>query len=571
MPLTKLKKSPRKFLRLLKKNDLILVLIFLIGIFFRFYNLNWDEGYSFHPDERNIAASVSRIRFFSQMNPQFFAYGSFPIYLYRATGDLLNYLFKDDDWNYNWAKINVVGRWWSAFFSSLTLIFVYKLATKLFNNKVGMIAFFLTAFTAFLIQTAHFAVTESLLTFFIVIIVYLSLNILEKPSFSQSLKLVLTCGLALSTKISALTFFLPPTFAFLYLAAKNFKEKQFDRVISNLFNLFSFLLLSFCLFLIVCPFTLLDFEKFMESMKYEGGIVTGRLIVCYVYQFIKTQPYIYWVKNWVFTQGPLLALTSVLSFSYIIYLTLRERNIRFILLVIWPIVYFAIVGRWFAKFVRYLAPLYPFLAIFSAKFLVDFNRTFKNLKFILFLVLTTTFLYSLAFETIYFRPQTRILASNWIYQNIPPGAKVLTEHWDDGLPVSTELGNPGFYRIEQLTIYEPDNQEKINYYAKKLSEADYIVINSRRLYGTLINLPERYPITSRYYKLLFSGELGYEKVAQFTSYPALKIGKWQIEFNDDSSEETFQVYDHPKVMIFKNRKKFSREILLERLYHETLY
>ena len=567
----KLKKSPKKLLKPLKNNKLILILIFLTGTFFRFYNLNWDEGYNFHPDERNIAASVSRIRFFSQMNPQFFAYGSFSIYLYRATGDLLNYFLKDNDWNYNWAKINVVGRWWSAFFSSLTLIFVYKLATRLFGNKVGLIAFFLTAFTAFLIQTAHFAVTESLLTFFIVVIVYLSLNILEKPSFSQVLKLVLACGLALSTKVSALTFFLPPTFAFLYMTAKNLKEKKFDRTISNIFILFSFLILSFFLFLIICPFTLLDFKKFMESMRYEGGIVTGRLVVCYVYQFIKTKPYVYWIKNWFFTQGPLLALTSIFGWFYIIYLTIRKKDTRFLLLIIWPIVYFAIVGKWFAKFVRYLAPLYPFLAIFSSKFLVDFNKTFKNFKFISFSVLATSFLYSFAFMSVYFNPQTRILASNWIYQNIPPGVKILTEHWDDGLPVSTKLGNPEFYQIEQLTIYEPDTQEKINYYAEKLFEADYIVINSRRLYGTLINLPEKYPITSRYYKLLFSGKLGYEKVAQFTSYPALKIGRWKIEFNDDNSEETFQVYDHPKVMIFRNREGLPREVLLERLLYEATY
>jgi len=72
--------------------------------------------------------------------------------------------------------------------------------------------------------------------------------------------------------------------------------------------------------------------------------------------------------------------------------------------------------------------------------------------------------------------------------------------------------------------------------------------------GDLINLPEKYPITSRYYQLLFGGQLGYQKVAQFTSYPSL----FGIKINDDKSEETFQVYDHPKVMIFKNKKKLNR-------------
>ena len=68
------------------------------------------------------------------------------------------------------------------------------------------------------------------------------------------------------------------------------------------------------------------------------------------------------------------------------------------------------------------------------------------------------------------------------------------------------------------------------------------------MYGTLINLPEKYPITSHYYKMLFTSKLGYTEVAKFTSYPSL-LG---FEINDDTSEETFQVYDHPEVRIFKN-------------------
>ena len=86
MPLNWDKKFVRRFLQMLKKIILdkkfytlsfISCLIFLAGIF-RFYNLNWDLGNYFHPDERNIANAVSQIYFFSQLNPHFFAYGVFP-------------------------------------------------------------------------------------------------------------------------------------------------------------------------------------------------------------------------------------------------------------------------------------------------------------------------------------------------------------------------------------------------------------------------------------------------------------------------------------------------------------
>jgi hypothetical protein len=58
-----------------------------------------------------------------------------------------------------------------------------------------------------------------------------------------------------------------------------------------------------------------------------------------------------------------------------------------------------------------------------------------------------------------------------------------------------------------------------------------------------------YPLTNQYYKDLFSGQLGFEKIAEFTSYPTIPFINVQIK--DDSADESFTVYDHPKIIIFK--------------------
>ena len=63
-----------------------------------------------------------------------------------------------------------------------------------------------------------------------------------------------------------------------------------------------------------------------------------------------------------------------------------------------------------------------------------------------------------------------------------------------------------------------------------------------------------YTNTAEYYKKLFAGDLGFTKIAEFTSYPTLSIGKLQMTINDDSADESFTVYDHPKIMIFKKIK-----------------
>ena len=523
---------------LLYRTQIALVAIILLGGLLRFYNLNWDQGHFFHPDERNIAGAVSKIRFFTQLNPHFFAYGGLPHYLYRAVGEILAKLTDDPAWVSNWSLINLVGRGVSAFVSSVSTLLVFLLGKKVFDKKTGLLAAFFTAFCVSLIQTAHYGVTESLLTFWGLLIALLSFKLLEKPIPKNYLVLGLVSGLAVGTKVSAATFLLFPTLAHLLSGRKNFLKKQFFFSVFLLFVAFFFLLSS--------PYTLLDFEHFKESMTYEASVASGKPVVCYVYQFLKTKPYIFQIKNLPWLMGPLLALFSLAGFALLLTKVLKRK---ILLLISWPLVYALIVGSWYAKFIRYMVPLLPFFCILAAWFLIEIkNRWHRVGCDLLLLSILTTTLYALSFMSIYAHENTRITASKWVFENVPSGSKILTEHWDTGLPVGVNGHNPSMYETEQLTIYDEDNSAKAGYYAEKLSGADYITISSRRLYGTLINLPEKYPITSKYYKLLFSGELGYNEVAKFTSYPRL-LG---IELNDDGTEETFQVFDHPKVMVFEN-------------------
>ena len=535
------------------KETLLIFLIITVGAFFRFYNLNWDEGHSFHPDERNIAASVSRVRFPDKLDPEFFAYGSFPIYIYRTAGEVLLKVTKDTSWNYEWGNINLVGRFFSALFSTLTIPLIYVLGRRLFNRYVGLFSAFFFSFCVGVIQTAHFAVTESILIFSVVSVTLLSLLILEHPT--KKINYLLLGGLfgaSLASKMSTISFLIIPLTSFFLTFNKRDYKHRFISIIS-------FFVLGILIFLILNPYTVLRFEKFLESMRYESSVVSGALPVVYTLQFDKTFPYVFQIENFFWQMG-ILAGFSVAGMIVIFSEGIKNRNKKYILFSLFPILYFAYVGSWHTKFIRYMDPLLPFLSISAAFFLYLLIKDFKKLgKLISVVVVLLTILWTIAFFLIYARGQTRITASRWIYENINPGAYILTEHWDDGLPLTINSNNPGQYKIDQLAIYDEDNENKVNYFSDKLSEADFVVINSRRLYGTLINLDDKYPITQRYYKLLFSGKLGYEKVAEFSSYPKV-LG---FEINDDRSEETFQVYDHPKVMIFGNTKRLDKNTVYQ--------
>jgi hypothetical protein len=515
----------------------------MVGGFLRFYNPNWDQGHFFHPDERNIAMAVTRIRFFSHLNPEFFAYGSFPIYLYRSIGELMVFLTHDTAWVSDWGKINIIGRVNSAFISTLTIPLVFAVGAKLWNTKVAWVAAFLMAFCPFLIQLAHFGITESLLIFWLMLILILSINIFQNAQKTVNYVLVgLVLGLAVGTKVSAVSFGIIPFVTFL---------------LSDLKKSFKYFLamgvIAITVFTITSPYVFLDRAKFMESINYENGVVLGKIKVPYILQFERTMPYFFQGINLFWLIGPTAAV-GLAGILWLIYRAIKAKSLNLGIFLVFPIAYFAYVGSWFTKFVRYSAPVIPFLLLAGAFLIFQIRKSHRRLgNALIGIFLTISLLWSLAFFSIYTTESTRITASKWIYEQMAPGSIILQEHWDDGLPVDIGTDISSRFITEQLQIYDLENPEIVQKTSNQLAAADYLVISSRRLYGTLIHLDRERPEAAHYYDLLFNGQLGYHPIATFTSYPQL----FGITINDDSSEETFQVYDHPKVLVFANSEHFS--------------
>lgn len=136
-------------------------------------------------------------------------------------------------------------------------------------------------------------------------------------------------------------------------------------------------------------------------------------------------------------------------------------------------------------------------------------------------------------------------------KNIASSAAIYTEHWNDGLPVFLS-GDPVIsFKRELLNVYDPDTDQKKEIITKQLKNGDFVIFSTRRIWGTMPTMTDRYPFTSQLYKNLLNETSDYREVATFTSYPSL----FGITINDDSAEESIQVFDHPTVRIFKNSKK----------------
>ena len=159
---------------------------------------------------------------------------------------------------------------------------------------------------------------------------------------------------------------------------------------------------------------------------------------------------------------------------------------------------------------------------------------------------------------VYNHEHSWLTASRWVYANAPQGAVILWELWDDPLPKSVpgepgmDMGSAGLRHID-WSPYEEDNAQKYEILKAKLKEADFVIYSSKRIYGSVAELPERYPMTTRYYDLMFSGELGFRLAAQVTSPPRL----FGLTFPDEQADESWSLYDHPQVSIFQKERQLS--------------
>ncbi len=129
-------------------------------------------------------------------------------------------------------------------------------------------------------------------------------------------------------------------------------------------------------------------------------------------------------------------------------------------------------------------------------------------------------------------------------------SSIATEgEWDDPVPLSLAPYNVWGSQFQgyQLQMFWEDTADKQARMQYVLDHADYLTLSSNRFYASLPRNPQRYPLSIAYYRALFSGELGFELVGDFASRP--NIGP--IEFCDDTAEEAWTVYDHPRVLIFR--------------------
>ncbi len=583
-----------------------LAAILLVAAAFRFYGLDWDHGYLFHPDERKILLVASEIHlpssiaeFFSSespFNPKFFAYGSFPIYLLKILSIFAPNASSTAPWSdTSLIGLALLGRALSGLFDLGTIALTFFLARRLYSARAGLVAAACIAVTVLHIQLSHFYAVDTLLTFFAVATMFFAARFAETGERVDGALMAAAFGLAMATKVSAAPLAVPIVFAVLKTRrggdpegtktqSKNLRGFVSSwmmlvwRARGTLARIFG---VALAVFVVTQPYALLDPIRYFGQIGTESLVARGWLDYPYTRQFADTLPFIYpIVQSSVWGMSLPLGIFAWGGSALFVWQWWRGRDWQSGFILSWALVYFLIVGGQYAKYLRYQLPLLPFLFLMATVAVSRVTRHALRVMFYAFasLALLAAFVYSLAFTSIYSREHPWLQISNWIYSNVPAGTAIATEHWDDTLPVSIRAAGvdraPIEYRVQVLPMYDADDPAKVQTLVDALVANDYIVLASSRLYATITRLPQRYPISSRYYRLLFSGQIGFDLVAHAINGIALDgiviaddrfdgilppgLRSDALVWNWGRADESFTVYDHPMPLVFKKTRSLSR-------------
>jgi len=583
---------------------LLLAAIVVAAVVLRFRGIEWGTGYFLHPDELfltqvliNISAP-SGVREYldsatSPLNPfnhgTGFIYGTLPLFVAKLVSSFTPYQDVSNG--------HIPGRWVSAVADIGTVVLVWWIGRMLWNRGTGLLAALLMAFTVLHIGASHYFTTDTSSTFFATASFAFVVAAIRRRRWALYALAGAMVGLAVASKptmLAAVGFLLLPALEAVRQdgwrvlwprwswLGEDDDQRAFPVVLASALALF----VMVWTIRIAQPYTfegpsLFSFRfdpRWVADVEFWRGVQAGEIDYPPSIQWADRAPIVFQLDNLIrWGMGPGLALAALGGLAWQVWsLAVARRWPSWITLgmVAWICFHLVYFGIGLAKAQRYLMPAYPFLVLLAAAALVATVRwarrrgtlplplTGRRLRFprwlhpgyvLPLLAIGSTLLYGAAFVSVYTEPHTRVAASEWIAANVPEGASISNEYWDLPLPVGIPEVAGRAYDLVQLEPYADETPEKLTRLIGGLQRADYIVLSSARVSDTVTRMPWRYPMATRYYEALYSGELGFDQVAHFTSFPKL----FGIELDDRSAEESLTVYDHPEVTIFRKSDRWN--------------
>ncbi|MCL0053910.1 glycosyltransferase family 39 protein, partial [Dehalococcoidia bacterium] len=503
----------------------LLLVILVVALGLRLNGVNWDQGFAFHPDERDIymrsgcmyelltdapgaqdcgylrgepdaqpglpgiGTLLDKDR--SPLNPHWFPLGSVLIYLmvfFRSIAELFT--------DMNSLDMRYIGRPLSALADVGTVAMVFVLGRKLYGNGVGLLAAGFTALSVIHIQNSHFFRPETFSVLFTLASFWAMWRMVERKQLRDSAILGLMLGLAIAPKVSILPI-LAPMFLVYWYRVLDEVDGEWSQITPELVQrIFGHAALAGAVaagvFFISAPYAVLDVGAFIGDLGAQTRMASNAGLWPFTIQYIDTPAFIYQIQqSSVWGLGIPLGIVAWGSIPFTAGVAALSNTARRsdLFVLAWVVPGFLFLESFEVHFLRYVFPLMPILIIMGSRMLLwmmtayqpsaadIISRQVGSARFlpgiavgVIVVVMGATAFYALAFQKVYAEDHPAVTASEWINENIPRGTAIVSDnHWDEYVP------NLYPYDVWQFPVYDADTLEKMSTLAEKLASSEYVV------------------------------------------------------------------------------------------------
>lgn len=467
--------------------------------------------FSFHPDEFETAGRAIRILNTGNWDPEFFNYGS--LFLYLTT--LVSWPLYALQIVQTVTGTHVVGRIVSAVFGAATVLVTERIGRRFLDARHARWAALLVAIAPGVVLHSTFATVDTTATFFAALAIEAGLRAREKGGWSPWLLAGAAAGLGAGTKYSTGLAILPVLVATLAPARPTpWVRRILHAGVVKLGALLAFFA--------AVPYALVTPDLFRDDVTYELLVHPREGHFNY---FVGTGDG--WshhlLANLPYVLGPPLAIAAVAGLC----LLFVRRRIETTMLLLFAVPYFAGLGLSNVRFLRYLLPMVPALALAAAALVARVESARPAAGRILAWLLPGWAALLTALQLVAMNlPDPRTRAAQWVAANVPPGAAVglPSVPWFATPPVTPWNGGertlrhfmrePASWRFVLCEDWDVDALERGEPSVFLMSELDDR--DARRLAE---------PEAGEFFAVL---ERDYEPVARFSNLDA----KWRILFGN---------------------------------------
>jgi len=327
-------------------------------------------------------------------------------------------------WPAYWAPFFLLSRAMAAAYGTATIYVVFRTARRLWGDTAALASSLFLAFAFSHARDSHFGTTDTALTFFIVLSVSLLIEAHGTGRQRQFAVAGLAGGLGAATKYNALLLVLPIVASYVLQFASAADRARAARDP----RLFTYGLPFLAAFAIGIPFVVLDFPNFMLAMReLQSSMTHGDqrlgLPNGWVYHLVNSLRY-----------GLTLPLL-VAGLAGAVWLGVRAPATA-VLLLAFPVGYYAVAGGLRNLFFRYTIPLVPFLCLTAGYLVWQIGERLgasagrRSLAGAISAVLAVLVIGQSAlnvwrFDRIVNRTDNRVMVTEWFEQHVPPGSSVL--------------------------------------------------------------------------------------------------------------------------------------------------